>query len=74
MTVNGTAVAYSLTLDGFLSHCQRRADARHVADCGRCVRQLTLSGGTLSAQSISSNNTGFLSGYGTVGGAVSGDV
>ena len=41
-----------------------------VDDCA----QLALSGGTLSAQSISSNNTGYLSGYGTVSGAVSGDV
>ena len=38
------------------------------------ARRLTLSGGTLSAQSISSNNDGYLFGYGTVGGAVSGDV
>ena len=56
VTVNGTAAAYSLTLDASSSHCQRRADARHVADCGDGA-QLTLSGGTLSAQSISSNNT-----------------
>jgi hypothetical protein len=35
---------------------------------------LKLSGGTLSAQSISSNNVGYLSGYGTASGAVSGDV
>ena len=36
--------------------------------------KLQLNGGTLSAQSISSNNNGYLSGYGTVGGAVSGGV
>ena len=35
---------------------------------------LKLSGGTLSAQSISSNNNGYLFGYGVVSGAVSGGV
>ncbi len=75
MTVNGTAAAYSLTLDGD-SHPLTVSGtltlgASLTVDEGAT---LTLSGGTLSAQSISSNNTGYLFGYGTVGGAVSGDV
>ena len=73
VTVNGTAVANLLTLDASiltLSGTLTLGTALTVDDGA----QLPLIGGTLSAQSISSNNNGSLSGYGTVGGAVSGDV
>jgi hypothetical protein len=73
VTVNGTAVAYSLTLDGSyltLSGTLTLGTSLTVDDGA----ELTLSGGTLSAQSISSNNSGSLYGYGTVGGAVSGHI
>ena len=73
VTVNGTAVANSLTLDASIltvSGTLTLGTSLTVDDGA----QLTLSGGTLSAQSISSNNNGYLSGYGTVSGAVSGDV
>ena len=73
VTVDGTAAAYSLTLDGSdltVSGTLTLGTSLTVDDGAT----LTLSGGTLSAQSISSNDTGYLSGYGTVGGAVNGQV
>ena len=73
VTVNGTAVAYSLTLDNSIltvSGTLTLGTSLTVDDGA----SLKLSGGTLSAQSISSNNDGYLSGYGTASGAVSGDV
>ena len=73
VTVNGTAAAYSLTLDGSyltVSGTLTLGTSLTVDDYAR----LTLSGGTLSAQSISSTSGGDLYGYGTVGGAVNGAV
>ena len=73
VTVNGTAVANLLTLDASILTLSGTLTlgTSLTVDNGA---QLLLIGGTLSAQSISSNNNGSLSGYGTVGGAVSGDV
>ena len=73
VTVNGTAVANLLTLDGSILTLggMLTLGTSLIVDDGA---QLQLNGGTLSAQSVSSNNNGSLSGYGTVGGAVSGDV
>ena len=73
VTVNGTAAAYSLTLDGSyltVSGALTLGTSLTVDDGAT----LALSGGTLSAQSISSNDGGSLSGYGTISGAVSGLV
>jgi hypothetical protein len=73
MTVNGTAVANLLTLDASiltLSGTLTLGTSLTVDDGA----QWLLIGGTLSAQSISSNNNGSLSGYGTVSGAVSGQI
>ena len=73
VTVNGTAAAYSLTLDGSyltVSGTLTLGTSLTVDDYAR----LTLSGGTLSAQSISSTSGGDFYGYGTVGGAVNGAV
>ena len=73
VTVNGTAAANSLTLDdSTLTVSGTLTLGTSLTVDGGAT--LTLSGGTLSAQSISSNNYGYLSGYGTVSGAVSGDV
>ena len=73
VTVNGTAVANLLTLDGSILTLSGMLTlgTSLIVDDGA---QLQLNGGTLSAQSVSSNSNGSLSGYGTVGGAVSGDV
>lgn len=73
VTVNGTAVANSLTLAGSILSLSGTLTlgTSLIVDDGA---QLQLIGGTLSAQSISSDNNGSFSGYGTVGGAVSGDV
>ena len=71
MTVNGTAVADLLTLDASiltLGGTLTLGTSLTVNDGA----QFRLLGGTLSAQSISSNNSGSLSGYGTVSGTVSG--
>ena len=68
VTVNGTAVAYSLTLDNSIltvSGTLTLGTSLTVDDGA----SLKLSGGTLSAQSISSNNDGYLSGYGTASGS-----
>ena len=74
MTVNGTAVANSLALDGssYLSvGGALTLGASLILDGGT----LALSGGTLSAQSITNvSENGYLFGHGTVSGAVSGDV
>ncbi len=76
VTVDGTAAAYSLTLDTpyattlTVSGTLTLGTALTVDD----YATLKLSGGTLSAQSISSNNNGYLFGYGVVSGAVSGGV
>ncbi len=76
VTVDGTAAAYSLTLDTpyattlTVSGTLTLGTALTVND----YATLKLSGGTLSAQSISSNNNGYLFGYGVVSGAVSGGV
>ena len=73
VTVDGTAAAYSLTLDESyltVSGTLTLGTSLTVDDSAT----LTLSGGTLSAQSISSNDGGYLSGYGTISGAVSGLV
>jgi hypothetical protein len=75
VTVNGTAVAYSLTLNDF-----SRLSVSGTLTLGTSLTvdggaRLTLSGGTLSAQSITSDDTsGLLFGYGTVSGAVKGYV
>ena len=74
MTVDGTAAAYSLTLDDYSTLTVSGALTLGTSLTVDDYATLTLSGGTLSAQSISSNNTGYLSGYGTVSGAVSGDI
>ena len=76
VTVDGTAVAYSLTLDGYstLTVSGTLTVSTSVTVDGGTLAMLAMAGGTLSAQSISSNNTGYLSGYGTIGGAVSGGV
>ena len=73
MTVNGTAVANLLTLDAAILTLggTLTLGTSLTVDDGA---QFKLIGGTLSAQSISSNNNGSLSGYGTVSGAVSGQV
>ena len=73
VTVNGTAVADFLTLnDSYLTVSGSLTLGTSLAvDSGST---LALSGGTLSAQSILSNDYGFLTGYGTASGAVSGDV
>jgi acyl-coenzyme A thioesterase PaaI-like protein len=73
VTVNGTAVAHSLTLDN------STLTVSGTLTLGASLTvdgdsSLTLSGGTLSAPSITSDNYGYLYGYGTVSGAVSGDV
>jgi hypothetical protein len=73
MTVNGTAVANLLTLDASvltLAGMLTLGTSLTVNDGA----QFRLIGGTLSAQSISSNNNGSLSGSGTVSGAVSGQI
>ena len=73
VTVNGTAVANSLTLDAAiltLGGTLTLGTSLTVDD----TAQLQLIGGTLSAQSITSDNIGVISGYGTVSGAVSGRV
>ena len=74
VTVNGTAVAHSLTLNNStltLSGALTLGTSLTVDGGG-----LNLSGGTLSAQSIVSDSGtyGYLYGYGTVIGAVSGSV
>jgi hypothetical protein len=73
VTVNGTAVAYSLGLNNstLTDSGTLTLGTSLTVDGGA---SFTLSGGTLSAQSISSSTAGYLSGYGTVGGAVSGAV
>ena len=73
VTVDGTAAAYSLTLndsDLTVSGALTLGASLTLDD----EATLTLDGGTLSAQSISADSASFLSGYGTVGGAVNGDV
>jgi hypothetical protein len=73
VTVDGAATTNSLSLDGSsltVNGTLTLATSLTVIDGAR----LTLSGGTLSAQSISSNNSGYLFGYGAVSGAVSGGV
>ena len=76
VTVSGTAAAYSLTLDGAYATTLTLSGTLTLGTSLTAddYATLALSGGTLSAQSISSNNAGYLSGYGTVGGAVSGGV
>ena len=72
VTVNGTAAAYSLALDYYSTLTVSGAltfSASLTVDDGSTV---VLDGGTLSAQSISSNGAGYLSGYGAVDGAVNG--
>ena len=75
VTVNGTAIANSLTLDNSLLTLSGTLTlgTSLTVDGGA---ELALSGGTLSAQSITSDNGtyGTIFGYGTVNGAVSGDV
>ena len=73
VTVNGTAVAYSLALDG---QSYLTVSGTLTLDTSLTVDDsstLGLSGGTLSAQSISSNDEGYFRGYGTISGVVSGD-
>jgi hypothetical protein len=68
VTVDGTAVAESLTLNAsYLTVSGSLSLGTSLALDGST---LALSGGTLSAQSIITNNSGFLTGYGTVSGAV----
>ena len=66
VTVDGTAVAYSLTLDGYstLTVSGTLTVSTSVTVDGGTLAMLAMAGGTLSAQSISSDNTGYLSGYG----------
>ena len=73
VTVDGTAAAYSLTLDSStltLSGTLTLGASLTVDDSAT----LTLNGGTLSAQSVSSTSGSSLSGYGAVGGAINGIV
>ena len=75
VTVNGTAVAHSLTLNNstvIVSGALTLGTSLTV-DGGAYLK---LGGGTLSAQSIVSDSgtSGSLFGYGTIGGAVSGGV
>ena len=74
VTVNGTAVAHSLTLDNSTLTVSGSLTLGTSLTFDNAY--LTLSGGTLSAPSIISYSgaDGFLYGYGTVSGAVSGDV
>ena len=74
VTVNGTAAAYSLTLDDYSTLTVSGALTLGTSLTVDDYATLTLSGGTLSAPSISSNNTGYLFGYSAVSGAVSGDI
>jgi hypothetical protein len=76
VTVNGTEVAHSLTL-----YNESMVSVGGSLTLGTSLTlngdQLTLSGGSLSAQSItvgSGSIFGILSGYGTVSAAVSGDI
>ena len=72
VTVDGTAVADSLTLNAsYLTVSGSLTLGTSLALDGST---LALSGGTLSAQSIITNNSGFLIGYGTASSAVIGDV
>jgi hypothetical protein len=73
VTVNGTAVAYSLALDGQSYLTVSGSLTLGTSLTADNSSTLALSGGTLSAQSISSNNEGVFRGYGTISGVVSGD-
>jgi VCBS repeat-containing protein len=73
VTVDGTAVADFLTLNAsYLTVSGSLTLGASVAVDSSST--LALSGGTLSAPSILSNNYGFLTGYGTASGAVIGDI
>jgi hypothetical protein len=70
VTVNGTAVAHSLTLDSStltVSGTLTLGTSLTLAES-----YLNLSGGTLAAQSITGTGAPQLVGYGTVSGAVTG--
>src|SRR5271170_6116998 len=73
LAVSGNAAAYSLTLDSStlsVSGALTVGTSLSVNDDST----LALNGGTLSAQSISSNSYASFSGYGAVSGALSGGV
>ena len=77
VTVNGTAVANSLTLDSSQLVVSGTLTISTSLTLDGDNTELTLSGGTLSAQSITigtDGNFGVLSGYGTISAAISGDV